>query len=381
MTTLPIPTKMDDIDSEWLTAALREGGVIGPETNVTSSPRVTIGQGVGILGELARVTLEYDRDEPNAPKTLIAKIPTADPGGKAVAHMMGAYEKEARFYRELWDKVGVRAAKGYYTAGDASAVQYVVLMEDLGGLRLGDQVKGASAEECETLVTQVAKLHSMWWGKPELDAVEWIPGGQSDVLKLAAVAYAQSLQPFLTNFAQHLTAEEQQMAMDFMHRICPMIDAATGGAVTLCHGDLRLDNVFWGTPEGDGGATLVDWQIAFKGRGTYDIAYFMSQSVDPSVRAANEERLVREYHKQLVDAGVKDYSYDEAWDDYRLSTMFCFVYPVVACGSVDLANERGLELGTAMLKRSLAAIRDLDAAKILQDFEEQPHPMLVGAQT
>lgn len=380
MPNLSIPTKMDDIDSAWLTAALREGDVIGPDTNVTSSPRVTIGQGVGILGELARVTLEYDRDEPDAPKTLIAKIPTADPGGKGVAHMLGFYEKEARFYRELWDKVGVRAAKGYYTAGDASTVQYVVLMEDLGALPLGDQVNGASADECETLIAQVAKLHARWWGNPELANLDWIPSGQDDVTKLAAVAYAQALQPFLANFAQHLSPEEQQMALDFMHRICPMIDDASSGEVTLCHGDLRLDNVFWGTPEGEQGATFVDWQIAMKARGPYDIAYFLSQSVDPAVRAANEDRLVREYHKRLVDGGVKDYSFEQAWDDYRLSTMFCFVYPVVACGSIDLANERGLELGTAMLKRSLAAIRDLDAAKILLDFDEQPHPMLVAAQ-
>ncbi len=380
MTNLPIPTKMDDIDSQWLTAALREGGVIGAETNVIASPRVTIGQGVGILGELARVTLEYDRDEPGAPKTLIAKIPTSDPGGKGVAHMLGFYEKEARFYRELWDTVGVRAAKGYYAAGDAATVNYVVLMEDLGGLPIGDQVKGASAEECETLVGQVAKLHARWWGSTDLAALDWIPSGQDDVTKLAAVAYAQALQPFMTNFSQHLTGEEQQMAMDFLHRVCPMIDAVASGPVTLCHGDLRLDNVFWGTPEGEGGATFVDWQISMKVRGPYDIAYFMSQSVDPDVRAANEERLVREYHRMLTDAGVTGYSFDDAWGDYRLATMFCFVYPVVACGSIDLANERGLELGTAMLKRSLAAIRHLKAAEILQQYDEQPHPLLAGAQ-
>jgi len=40
--------------------------------------------------------------------------------------------------------------------------------------------------------------------------------------------------------------------------------------------------------------------------------------------------------------------------------MFCLVYPVVSGGNLDLANERGLELVTAMLDPSIATILDLD---------------------
>jgi hypothetical protein len=149
--------------------------------------------------------------------------------------------------------------------------------------------------------------------------------------------------------------------------------------LTLCHGDLRLDNVFWGSADGSSPVTLVDWQIAIKARGPYDVGYFMSQSVDPGVRAANEERLVREYHRALVAGGVKDYSFDDCWEDYKVTVMFCLTYPVVACGSVDLANERGLDLATKMLQRSLSAIRDLKAADVLERFEERPHPLLAGA--
>ena len=377
MVELAIPETMDQVDSAWLTAALRAGGVIQQAT-VTASPRVQIGQGVGILGELARVTLEYDRAEPGAPASLIAKIPTADPGGKGVAQMLGFYEKEARFYVDLCDSVGVRTARGYYSAGDPEAVKYVILMEDLSGLRLGDQVAGASAAECETLVTEVARLHAKWWESPELEALEWVPTGNSDIVKLAAVAYAQALEPFLTNFGQHLTGEEREMAVKYMHRMNPMQDAFASMPLTLCHGDLRLDNVFWGSADGVSPVTLVDWQIAIKARGPYDIGYFMSQSVDPEIRAANEERLLREYHRAVVAAGVKDYSFDQCWEDYRVTVMFCLTYPVISCGSIDLANERGMELATKMLRRSLSAIRDLKANDVLDRFEERPHPLLAG---
>ena len=51
---------MDEIGPAWLTAALRAGGAI-THANVIAAPRETIGAGVGILGELARITLTYDR--------------------------------------------------------------------------------------------------------------------------------------------------------------------------------------------------------------------------------------------------------------------------------------------------------------------------------
>ena len=93
----------------------------------------------------------------------------------------------------------------------------------------------------------------------------------------------------------------------------------------------------------------------------------------------SEERIVREYHRVLVDNGVKDYSFDQAWDDYRAAVMGCLTYPVVAGGSVDLANDRGLELATKMLRRSLSAIDDLKAYEVLDRFEAAPLPEVPGA--
>ncbi len=373
MNKLPIPATMDEVTSEWLTAALRQGGCISHAT-VTASPRVQIGQGVGILGELARITLEYDHAEPGAPRTLIAKIPTADPGGREIAQMLGFYEKECRFYSEVGDRVGIRTAHCYYAGRDPENVQFIILMEDLSGLPIGDQVVGATVDDCRRLVTEVAKLHAKWWNSAELAALDWIPFGNAPIIKFAALAYAQSLEPFLANFGDRLTGEQQEMALKFLPRMNPMQDYFVGAPYTLCHGDLRLDNVFWGSPDNTSAVTLLDWQIAIKARGTYDIGYFMSQSVDPEIRAACEEDLLRDYVLALNDGGVKGYSFDQAWDDYRLTTMFCFTYPVTSCGSIDLANERGLQLATKMLDRSLSAITALKAYEVLDRFEPAPLP-------
>ncbi len=378
MTNLAIPSTMDEITPEWLTGALRAGGFLSSGT-VSAIQKVTIGAGVGILGELSRITLTYSAADANSPETLIAKIPTADPAGKGIAQMLGFYEKEARFYSELCKDIGVRAARSYYTGSDPVNVNYVILMEDLGALAIGDQAAGASAEECGVLLREMAKLHARWWNSPELEALDWIPAVNSPTIKLSALAYAQALEPFVAKFGSHLTPRQVEIAQKLLFRLNPMQDSFASAPYTLCHGDLRLDNVFWGSPDNSSPVTLIDWQIAAKGRGANDVGYFMSQSVDPKIRASNEDALVREYHRTLLDNGVEGYSWDQCWDDYRATTMGCLVIPVVAGGSMDLANERGLELATKMLDRSLSAIMDLKAYEILDRFEDAPLPEMPGA--
>jgi hypothetical protein len=185
--------------------------------------------------------------------------------------------------------------------------------------------------------------------------------------------------PFLEAFASELTPKQVEFVQAYLPRMNPIQDAYVTGAVTLCHGDLRLDNVFWGSPDGSSPVTLIDWQIALKGPGPYDIAYFMSQSVEPEVRKANEEALLGEYHATLVANGVKDYSWEKCWDDYRASIMFCLSYPVVGSVSVDLGNERGVELANKMRRRCLSAITDLKAYEVLDRFEPAPLPAIPGA--
>src|SRR5437867_3068863 len=58
-------------------------------------------------------------------------------------------------------------------------------------------------------------------------------------------------------------------------------------------------------------------------------------------------------------------SFDLCLGDYRMSAMFCLVYPVIAGGNLDLAPERGVELVAAMLGRSLATILDLDCDEMI----------------
>ena len=78
MTTPAIPNSMADMDSAWLTEALKANGTI-QKARVTSFRTESVGAGTGLMADLARVYLDYDIPEAGAPKTLIAKTPSSAP--------------------------------------------------------------------------------------------------------------------------------------------------------------------------------------------------------------------------------------------------------------------------------------------------------------
>jgi len=135
---------------------------------------------------------------------------------------------------------------------------------------------------------------------------------------------------------------------------------------TFLHGDLRLDQLFFGVDADDPALTALDWQITSKGRGAYDVAYFLSQSLTTETRRSCESQLIERYAEGLAEHGI-DYPRDELWRDYRLTTSWCFAYPVIAAGRIDLANDRQLQLLRSILERAALAIEDHDALSLRPD--------------
>ena len=46
--------------------------------------------------------------------------------------------------------------------------------------------------------------------------------------------------------------------------------------------------------------------------------------------------------------------------DYRFTTAWCFIYPVIAAGRIEIVNDRKMELARTMLNRAVTAIEDHD---------------------
>ena len=365
MTKLKIPAGPQEITPDWLTQALRQTGTITDAT-VKSFDSETIGEGAGFMGQLAQVALHYEDSAAGAPRSLIAKFPSDIPENRGIGNHFHFYERETHFYREIADEVELRTPRCYYSAMDVEADEYVLLLEDLAPARVGDQLAGCSTDEAELAIRHLAKFHATWWESPRLAEIDWMPF-VSDPAQVQAVedSYRDSWDSFLERFGDKLQPPMVRTGERLADNIAGIMAYLAEPPRTIIHGDYRLDNLFFATAEGGDPLAVIDWQIAFRGLGVFDVAYFMSGGLHPKERKAKEMDILRTYHSILTENGVRGYGFDQCLHDYRLSTLFCLVYPVIGGGTNDMGNERGVALWNGWLDRNVAAILDLDAAELM----------------
>lgn len=85
---------------------------------------------------------------------------------------------------------------------------------------------------------------------------------------------------------------------------------------TVLHGDSRIGNMMFPIAE-EGRYVMIDWQATRRGRGAFDLAYFLILSLISSHRRAVEEQSKDQYYALLVSKGVKGYSRVDFEEDYR----------------------------------------------------------------
>jgi aminoglycoside/choline kinase family phosphotransferase len=363
----PIPSGPQDLTPEWLTQALRSGGAI-ERAAVSSFEVKVIGEGAGFLGQLAQVRLTYDRPEEGAPQSLIAKLPAAAPENKEVAQFFRFYEREVRFYDEIAHSVELRTPRLYFSHFDAGTGDFALLIEDLAPACVGDQLSGCTTHQVELAVRELARFHAAWWEHPKLQDLDWLPSIHDQwYVEAVAGGYAQAWGPFNDYFGDRLAPAMRDLGERYGQKIPQLMEYFGTAPCTIIHGDYRLDNLFFDPSQPGSALAVIDWQISARARGVFDVAYFLAGTLPPDQRRAGERDLVRLYHDLLAEGGVRGYSLELCWDDYRRSLLFLLNYAVIGIGSLDLANERGVELFEMIAQRTMTAIDDLNAGELLPE--------------
>ncbi len=150
-----------------LTAANLSQALSLDPSSVTSVETEVIGQGVGFLCQLARVKFSY-RENARGPKSMVAKFPAAIEQTRGLARQFKFYEREVNFYKHLAKDVSLPSPRCLHASHDLLSDDFLLLLEDLGDRRLGDQLKGCSAEDALAAIRQLASFHAEWWDSPKL---------------------------------------------------------------------------------------------------------------------------------------------------------------------------------------------------------------------
>ena len=340
----------EKLTAEWLTSVL----------GVKVASAETSPLGTGQMCDSVRIRLTYE-GETEAPPTLVAKLPAADPTSRNTAMMLRNYVKEVNFYRYIIGTLTIRTPRVLYADIDDSGVSFVLLMQDMAPAVQGDQIAGCTPEVARAALKEMVGLHAPRWNDPTFKQYDWLyvdpAEGRSSSLMMLPMLWSG----FVDRYDDRTTDEVRKVGTKLFENIGAYVTDA-GGPKTIVHGDYRLDNLLLGPGPDD--VAVVDWQTIALGTAASDAAYFIGAGLLPEVRRQHEDELLRTYYDDLLKAGVTDFSWDECYRDYRRGTFAGLVMAVGASMLVE-RTERGDAMFMVMAERHAQHALDLDALATL----------------
>ncbi len=353
MEPMTIPESDAELTPAWFSAVLGQ--------RVDTVQIEALGEGVGVMATVRRVHLT---GAGALPASVIVKLPAPPGPNRETASTYGFYAREVEFYRQAAPSMDLRVPGCFHadSAGDGSGVPFVIVLEDVRDATSVDQLAGCTLAQAELVSDEVAKLHARWWDAPDLDLLDWLPSVDNPAYR-GFQAAIEPLQPVLR--AKYGDALDER-GWSLMSRLEGggyleyLAYWERTGPMTFAHYDLRLDNVLF---EADR-VCLLDWQLAVRHRGTFDLAYFLGQNVTPEFRRTHQERLLRRYHDALTGLGVTGYSFEHCYDDYR-GAMVMHVASALQLATLEPGNERGQRLLDAMCTSGWTAACELDSGQVI----------------
>ena len=318
------PTSPEELSAQWLTDKLGY--------KVESFDIEALGEGGGLLGLVTRLHLNASE----GPKTLIAKFPTKTEENRAVATVYDMYGREYRFYTQVAPNVPLRAPTCYHAEFNAENSDFVLLLEDLQGFTLGDQVTGCSVTEAHQVIQSIASLHRNTWQPDHITEIKQhdMPYQREGMIGGYQVGWPVVKSDFTAVLDSAVTAEQIALLDTVPDQVNRLLDIIHDGPLVIGHGDVRLDNIFFSKDSN----ALVDYQAVSKAAPEHDLAYFVTQSLSDDVRHA--EDWVAVYHQHLTSEGI-DYPLETSRERYRYCALYLACYAVIIAGTLDQANERG----------------------------------------
>ena len=319
------PTHPDAVTPRWL------GDVLGRPVAAVEWTAI----GTGQVGDSVRFTIAFEGSDETG--TLAAKFPAADATSRGTAAMFGLYRKEVEFYRRAAPHLAVRVPQVHFVNVSEDGADFLLLFEDLGPARQGDQIASCGLEDARAAIRQAAAIHAPSRGRAQLLEADWLqpPPGQAErVAQMYPQAqaifrerYGDALDPAMMALCDELAAQSERY---FTRRDPPQC---------LIHGDFRLDNMLFDVCGGQEPIAVLDWQTTAIGRGMTDVAYLLGCGLGEAMWRAHEDELLDLYLLEMAARGV-ELSRAQIRRDYRLGALHGVSTAVFSAAFVE-RTERG----------------------------------------
>ncbi len=278
---------------------------------------------------------------------------------------LSLYRREFDFYRSFAPIVPLRTPESFYGDFEPGSHRFVLILEDIKGMEVVDQVDGANPAQAKRAVRALARMHAKFWNRTDEPPVSATYDATNPKLRpVVQLVYLANLARTLKYFGHAFSEGTRHLAEAFGLSVVDHMTTLGAGPRTFTHGDYRLDNLFF-AEDGSDEVAVIDWQVSGRNCGLYDVAYFLVANLTIDVRRQIEREVVEEYHDIVQRAGVTDFTLAECWHWYRRNALAPLLTIVLVCGGLDLTDERSRRLAEIGLARSLAAVEDLDVEDFL----------------
>jgi hypothetical protein len=370
-------TAPEEATPELLTQMLRRGGYL-PQGHVTA-----VDYKLGHRSELSvcahlEVTYSFDTGSIDAVSFDTGERPPRNIFLKIAGLETPQDKREVAFYQDVAPTLESPAFLDCYAAHyDAERGVYHLLLPDISATHMlkpawNESQWFRSAYRTEIvlqLAEALAAVHARYWGL----AANKIEAGPLEGLDLTFVPEdiqstyekrAANLEPCLAALGTWLTKGQQHLFRRLARR-GPEILAARfrHGPLTLVHGDPHTQNLVvprWDGPQEAAAAQalVIDWGTLQQSFGPEDVASYMAPFWYPRLRRQAEDAVLRRYHEGLERGGVRGYTWEQCWDDYRLGVVGRLLYRLRV---PPLGDHAGLWI----FENTLAAFEELDCGELL----------------
>jgi hypothetical protein len=357
MTAPPHPDirRPGDVNADWLTAVLQEGGLDAVVKRFSAA-----NVGTGQLGESVRFTLDYTRTATDAPASLVGKFPSSSEQSRQTGAALGNYLREVRFYQQLAPGALIHTPRCYFADVDEETSEFVLMMEDLAPAEQGDQLKGVSLEQARLVVIEAARLHASHWGDDTLNELPWVSNSSTAPPSMATEERVAALwRGFKERYGPRLRSHWVE-AGDWLSTHFGSLGAQHDGPRCLTHNDFRPDNMMFASAGGGHPVTVLDWQSFAYGAGPTDLAYFLAGALPAEVRRKHEPAFLAIYHQTLFDLGVTGYGMDDLKRHYGQGGYLLFLTAFFA-SMIVIQTPRGDEMFLRMVGSAVDHMLDHSA--------------------
>lgn len=307
----------ENITAEWLTKILKTNGALtkGSVSNIHLQPLSDVPFGGP---KIRRLIIEYSQGAIcDIPNKIILKI--------------ASKEKEFFFYTKIvkWME-NIPIPRCYLTQQSDDNSQAIFLLEDLSETHFQTEwPTPPSLRLCEMAIDCLSLFHSFWWNNPRLatDFRQKVTKGNYWTGRLNEAI--DKLPEFLDFIDDRLSAERkgiyEKVLASSNHHWMPDI---TRNSKTFLHGDIHFWNFLFPKDSSKDVIKIFDWNSWDIGKGVNDLAYMIGLHWYPNLRQNREHFLLKRYHKNLLEQGISNYSWDDCWLDYRESCIMNLFIPV-----------------------------------------------------